>query len=174
MKRLNLGCGGDILSGWVNLDIAKGKGVDVVHDLAKFPYPFPDNHFDEIRAYSILEHLPIALLIPAVEELQRILKPGGKLDIIVPHYTSPIAWSNPQHVRGFAYDTFHYFVKGYSGKETYTNRLFSSCRARLRFGKRIQVWNWLIEAIANLFPHLYENTPLHIFPAMGVRSVLTK
>jgi len=32
MKKLNLGCGNDIRQGYINLDVAKLDGVDVVWD----------------------------------------------------------------------------------------------------------------------------------------------
>jgi SAM-dependent methyltransferase len=170
-RKLNIGCGTEILPGYVNLDINKGPGIDVSHDLNKFPYPFPANHFDEIRAYSIIEH--VADVIKTMAELHRILKPGGKLDIIVPHYAGPLAWGNPQHVRAFGYDTFHFFTKGYA-QEHYTDALFSSIKVSMRFGKRWQVWNHLIERIANWFPRFYESTPMHIFPIHGMRIILIK
>ena len=57
MRRLNLGCGRKIFKNSVNLDRVKLDGVDVVHDLNKFPYPFKDESFDEIKALAVLEHL---------------------------------------------------------------------------------------------------------------------
>lgn len=172
MKKLNLGCGGDIKKGYINLDMRKAPGVDIVHDLNKFPYPFEDNEFDEIVAYNILEH--VDNMLKTMEELHRILKQGGKLDIITPHYNGPMAWGNPEHRRGYGHDTFFYFVKGYAGKEKYTEQQFSRCRAKLLFGKKFQIWNWIVEPIANLFPHFYEDTPFSIFPAQGVRAILIK
>ena len=43
MKRLNLGCGKGPLDGWINLDVVRLPGVDVVADLercAEAPLPF--------------------------------------------------------------------------------------------------------------------------------------
>lgn len=171
MRRLNLGAGADAKPGFVNLDINPGPGIDVVHDLNRFPYPFKDDEFDEILAYSILEHVDD--IVRTMEELHRILKPGGRVDIIVPHYNGPIAWGNPTHVRTFSYESFLFFVKGHS-RETYSNRLFSRGKVRFRFGKGIQLWNWIIEALANRFPHVYENSFLSVFPALGMRILLTK
>lgn len=37
--KINLGCGTDIKPGWVNVDIAKLDGVDIVHDLDELPLP---------------------------------------------------------------------------------------------------------------------------------------
>jgi hypothetical protein len=35
LKKLNLGSGADIRTGWVNLDIGNITGVDIVHDIEK-------------------------------------------------------------------------------------------------------------------------------------------
>ncbi len=173
MKKLNLGCGTDIKKGYLNLDINPGPGVDKVHDVNTFPYPFKSNEFDEVVAYSILEH--VQDLMRTMAELHRILKPGGKLDVIVPHYNGPLAWGNPTHLRAFSYDTFKFFVKGHA-REKYVEaeRLFSHAKTRYRFGKGFAFWNWIIEPIANVFPGLYENTPLHTFPLEGLQIILTK
>lgn len=170
-KKLNLGCGAEVLAGYVNVDIEPRNGV-ILHDLNNVPYPFKEASFEHIRCHSILEHVKSITVV--MEELQRILIPGGTLEIIVPHYTSPVAWGNPTHTRGFGHETFLYYIKGYSGNETYTSRPFSRGSARFIFGKKFQVWNWIIEAIANAFPAAYESTPLSSFPAMGVKSVLVK
>jgi len=75
--KLNLGCGNHILEGWDNYDIHPSKNVKEL-DLNKLPYPFPDNHADEILASHVLEHLYLPIY-DAMIELHRILKPGGKL-----------------------------------------------------------------------------------------------
>ena len=54
--KLNLGCGKDIKDGYVNLDIVD-YGGNQIHDINTFPYPFPENNFDEIYASHILEHI---------------------------------------------------------------------------------------------------------------------
>ena len=40
MKKLHLGCGKVIKKGFINLDSVKLKGVDVVHNLDVYPWPF--------------------------------------------------------------------------------------------------------------------------------------
>src|SRR5690606_30945435 len=115
-KRLNLGCGTDIRGdGWVNLDIVKLDGVDVVHDVAQVPYPFENDTFDEILCQDILEH--IGDLGAVMMELRRILKPGGRLHIQVPHFTSRNNHADPTHKRMFSLITFEFFVVGaYDGR----------------------------------------------------------
>lgn len=43
MQKLTIGCGKKIEEGYINLDKIALKGVDIVWDLDKFPYPFEDN-----------------------------------------------------------------------------------------------------------------------------------
>ncbi|HPC10341.1 MAG TPA: class I SAM-dependent methyltransferase, partial [archaeon] len=65
--KLNIGCGKKILKGYINLDVVKLPGVDIVHDLNKYPWPFKDNYFDEIYADNVLEHLDD--IIKPIEEI---------------------------------------------------------------------------------------------------------
>ena len=107
-RRLNLGCGHDVREGYVNLDRLDLPGVDVVHDLETFPYPFDDESFDEILAQDILEHLRDTVRV--MEELWRLLKPGATLRVRVPHAQSPNAAQDPTHVSRFTEHTFEYFT----------------------------------------------------------------
>ena len=91
--KLLVGCGRHHREGYVNLDIAKMPGVDVVHDLDKFPYPFKDNTFSEIVAEHVLEHL--ADLMSVMREFHRISKQGGIIKIVVPYYHSHGAFQDP-------------------------------------------------------------------------------
>ena len=43
------------------------------------PAPYPDDHFDLVCAFSIFTHLPVAAQDAWLEELHRILRPGGAL-----------------------------------------------------------------------------------------------
>ena len=56
MNKLNIGCGKDIKKGYINLDKSKVDGVDVVHDLDTYPWPFEDDFFDEVYGRDIIEH----------------------------------------------------------------------------------------------------------------------
>ncbi|HUT37396.1 MAG TPA: methyltransferase domain-containing protein [Planctomycetota bacterium] len=108
-RRLNLGCGRDIQEGYVNLDCVPLPGVSVVHDLNQFPYPFQDSSFDEILAQDILEHLHDTIRV--MEELWRILVPGGILRIRVPDARSAYFLHDPTHVSRFTERTFDYFTQ---------------------------------------------------------------
>jgi len=107
---LNIGCGKTRIPNSIGVDKVFVEGyVDVVHDLNIVPYPFKDNFADEIHMYHVLEHLNNPL--EKVEELHRILKPGGILYIRVPHFSSMGAFSDITHVRPFGYASFDCFIK---------------------------------------------------------------
>lgn len=70
MPRLNVGCGGDILQGWVNVDLAATTEVDVVCDACHLP--FRDGAFDSSFAKDLLHHLDTPRR--AIEEITRVTK----------------------------------------------------------------------------------------------------
>lgn len=84
MKILDLGCGINKVKGAVGVDYKKFKGVDIIHDLNKIPYPFEDNSVDEIHTSHLLEHLQIHV-IEFFTECFRILKPNGMLYFSCPN-----------------------------------------------------------------------------------------
>lgn len=169
MKRLNLGCGEDIKEGFINLDNTKNKGVNVVHDLNKTPYPFKNEEFDEIYASHVLEHLD-GDWFKIIKELNRILKKGGILIVKVPHFSSPIAFME-NHRRFFRYRSFESYDEQKSMKalDQKNNYNFQILERKIIFTKRIFIYNYLIEWFVNLNKNsalLYENTFLKsLFPA---------
>ena len=82
--KLNLGCGSDIKQGYVNVDFRQLPGVDRVHDLSIFPWPFEDGSADEILMLDFLEHFPYRLTQMIMLECYRVLKPDGELVVQVP------------------------------------------------------------------------------------------
>lgn len=105
--KVNLGAGSDILAGYVNHDLVALPGVDVVHNLNQYPWPWADGTIDEIKMYDVLEHLDD--FMKAMEELFRILAPGGRCRVSVPYWNSWCAYADPTHKRGFHEVTFRFF-----------------------------------------------------------------
>ena len=105
--KLHLGCGHDIKEGWINHDLAPLPGVDVVHDLRVFPWPWDDGQVEEVHMENVLEHLPETTR--TMEELSRIMKTGGKLFIGVPYWNSFEAWGDPTHERLFSEEIFEFY-----------------------------------------------------------------
>jgi len=167
--KLNLGSGGRPCEGYVNVDKnARSPKVDVVYDLDQYPWPFASDVADEVLMSHCLEHLIDHNL--AMKEIHRILRKGGITKITVPHFTWQFAFHDPTHRHFFGYNTFFYYTRDCG----YFDFRFSSCMARITFGKRYSAWNRLLEPIFNRFPNAYEQSPLRIFPALTVDAELIK
>lgn len=109
--RLDLGCGpnknqaGD----WTGVDRMKFPCVDVVLDLAQRmvdpdtglvefkAWPWADNSVDEVHSSHFVEHLEPDERIHFVNEIYRILKPGGKALLIAPYWSSQRAYGDLTH-----------------------------------------------------------------------------
>lgn len=113
--KISFGAGLEPEEGFVNVDIVDMPGIDVVHNLMHFPYPFEDSSADFIRAKDLIEHLATHLpdgrntLIAFIEECHRILKPGGTLWIQTPSWDADFLWIDPTHVRGYDIRSFDFF-----------------------------------------------------------------
>jgi len=105
--KIDLACGQNKKEGFLGVDIAPGEGVDVVHDLNKYPWPFKDNSVTAVNISHYVEHVPD--LIKFMNELHRIMKVGGTCEIVAPYYSSMRAWQDPTHVRAISESTFLYF-----------------------------------------------------------------
>ena len=108
---LELGCGSNkACEDSVGLDRNPRACPDVLWDLDQFPYPFEDDSFDQVLCYHILEH--VGDFIRCVEEIHRILRPGGLLRVECPHFSSVGSFTDPTHRRFFTASTFDYFIDG--------------------------------------------------------------
>lgn len=100
MRGLNIGCGTKHIRmddwEWVNTDIRENVGADVVCNLL-MPWPWPDKHFDRVYADNVLEHFDSNGAIYVLNEIGRVLQPGGAATIIVPHAMSQGAYQDPTH-----------------------------------------------------------------------------
>jgi len=96
--KLNLGCGGRPLPGYINVDM---DGLDELK--ARYPHqtferdteifnfdlfnlPFPDSSVAEVRADALLEHLGFAEEPRFLHEVKRVLRRGGMFQFSVPDF----------------------------------------------------------------------------------------
>ena len=159
-KILDIGCSYNKIPGAKTLDINPDVKPDIVHDLNKYPYPIADGSFDKVYAKHVIEHLndPAAFL----KEIQRILKSGGTVFVETPHFSSRVAYSEPQHKFFFSYFMFDNILNGLN---------FAVLSQKITFYKTFRACG--IAYLANKFPDTYERFWTYIFPAENV-SLLAK
>lgn len=78
MRKINLGCGGNIIPGWENYDM----DVDMTR-----PLPFENESIDFIFVEHALEHISMHNGVKFLTECYRVLKKDGIIKIIVPDIT---------------------------------------------------------------------------------------
>ena len=81
--RLNWGCGDHTRPGWINSDIKEGPGIDLVGDIRR-GLPLASESVDYAVSVHALPELSYPELVPALEELLRVLKPQGVLRLVLP------------------------------------------------------------------------------------------
>jgi predicted SAM-dependent methyltransferase len=87
---LHWGCGSHTAPGWTNSDIKEGPDIDVSCDILN-GLPFEDASFEYAVSIHALPELSYPELVPALEELRRVLKPGGALRLELPDLRKGIA-----------------------------------------------------------------------------------
>ncbi len=180
-QKLNLGCGRDIRQGYVNIDSVALPGVDMVLNVAAAPLPFADGSCDEVLCQDVLEHIDY---LPLLKEIHRVLAPGGRLVVRVPHYTSRNNAVDPTHCKTFSIDTFEFFLAEPEFNHAltyYTDFHFSSiARMRITFprGSKLLFLNRLVERWVNANRRrmrLYELSFLSgLFPAENIETTLVR
>lgn len=95
--RLDLGCGTKKREGFTGCDSRAFPGVDAVCNLGAEKWPWADSSVDEVYSCHMLEHLNAQERIHFVNELHRVMKPGTKAQIIVPHWCSSRAYGDLTH-----------------------------------------------------------------------------
>ena len=101
--KLNFGCGPNIKSGFINIDLCEGANLRL--DLRE-PMPFPENSCAMVHSEHFLEHLSYPHdAMRFLTECFRVLHPGGIFRIGVPDSEWPIrAYArDPYYVEWFDY-----------------------------------------------------------------------
>ena len=161
---LDVGCGSDKFPGAVGLDRSPDTAADVVADLDEFPYPLDDDSFGQILCQDVIEHVTDPLR--TLTELHRIARPGGRIHIRTPHYSSVLAYSDATHRHYLSAYGLRLLAEPLFGH--YPGPPLRVVDISLQFWP---VWRLLgVSALANLRPLLYETYFAFRFPAMNIRA----
>lgn len=78
------------------------------HRILSWGLPFPDNSIKSIISHHALEHIGGGF-IALIDEVYRVLEPGGLFRAITPLFPSRTAVEDPDHVRYFMVGTWEMF-----------------------------------------------------------------
>ena len=82
--KLHIGCGDNILDGWLNSNLFPSSNK-ILHLDATKSFPFPNQSFDYIFSEHVIEHMPYSNGLIMLNEAYRILKNNGKIRITTPN-----------------------------------------------------------------------------------------
>ena len=87
--KLHIGCGSVIMPGWVNVDVRKIPGVDIIDDVTELSC-IPDDSCDIIYACHILEHVSRHETAKTLALWKGKLVKGGTLRLAVPDFAKVV------------------------------------------------------------------------------------
>ena len=91
IKRLNWGCGSWTPEGWINSDHKPEPGVNLVCDILNGGLPLESDSLDYAVSIHALPEMTYPKLVPVLQELRRVLKPGAVLRLGLPDIDKGIA-----------------------------------------------------------------------------------
>jgi len=144
---LDIGCGINKYPGAIGLDRSRNTRADIIADLDRFPYPLRDSSFREVRAIHVIEH--VSDVIRMMEEVHRLLTPGGRVFIVTPHYTDFSSFCDPTHRWHLNSFSLRYFGEDHAGFGYYSAARFREISVRV---KLLALWRYLgFELLVNRF-----------------------
>lgn len=133
--RLDLACGNNKKEGFIGVDLHRETQADLIINLEKYPWGMDsgdirennekikvmdtmqdaideacvikESSVYEIHCSHYIEH--VTDIISFMEELHRVLIPGGRATLYAPYYSSIRAWQDPTHKREISENIFLYY-----------------------------------------------------------------
>lgn len=181
--RIELGAGNERKSGTYALDYIDLDDIDVVADLNKPLDLLPDNSCEYVYSHHAFEHIDNFLLL--MQEVHRITKNDGEVEIVVPHFSNIFGFSDPTHVRFFGLYTMYYFVdqkdqpKNRKVPAFYTNTRFKIKSIKIEF-YNISLFDKLLSRLFYKLVNInfatqmfYERRLSFIYHARQIRYILS-
>jgi len=167
----------------IGLDLVRKPSVDYCCDLSRGLPFIPDNSVDLIYSSHFLEHIDDLGFFFA--EVERVLKPGGKLESVVPHFSNPYFYSDYTHKNFWGLYTLLYFSKDkYFEREVpqYYNEIdFKVNSIFLRFNSPFRLRSianrYILEKLVNINTYtqeLYEDVFTGIFSCEEIHFEVEK
>lgn len=176
---LDVGCGKAKREGAFGIDQFSLAGVDLVCDLNQ-PWPLEDGRFDHVIFRHSIVHLES--LEHALREARRVVRKGGTIEVISPHFSSDNAFTDPTMRFSTGWRTLDYYCSngsmgyGYYGQvglRIADRRIYLyRCELRNRRQQIVALCLRPLEALVNAGPRLYEKFFCFILRGNEIRFLL--
>jgi SAM-dependent methyltransferase len=124
---LNYGCGSKKGQNEIGVDISLETYADIIISQDSF-LPFRNGSFELVISRYVLEHIKDVTFV--IEEIGRVLKPGGRFVFIVPHCFSQDMYDDPSHTQFFTLRSANYFIN--KANVYYAGKVFKRAKSYLR------------------------------------------
>lgn len=141
----------------IGIDVRPGPGVDQVASV--YELPFESESFDVVLCLSVLEHLETPQ--KAIEEMKRVLKPGGRIIVSVP-FLFPIHDAPGDYWRFTKFGLRNLFKHNWNivelRAETTTQETFAVLFQRVGYQTQLR-WNRFSKGIIFLVARILSKLP---------------
>lgn len=118
-RKIDIACGNNKMPGFKGIDVSKDSQADIVHDVFNTPWPIDSGVVSEAVCIHFVEHIPHADprfngndgFFVFFDEVYRVLKKGGTIELIHPYVMSARAFWDPTHTRYIHEATWYYLNK---------------------------------------------------------------
>jgi len=182
---IEIGCGNrKNKTNYIGIDLLDYPCVDIVGDVFTVLKEFPDKSVDKIYTSHFVEH--IEDISRLMTEMYRVIKVGGNVEIVAPHFSNPHFYSDHTHKAFFGLYTMSYLtndlifkreVPDYKNVKIFNlesvDIIFKSSRPF--YGRH--VIKKTVGFVFNLTTYLkefYEENLCYIFPCYEIKYVLRK
>lgn len=168
----------------IGIDAIAYDGVDIVGDAMEALRALPAGCADLVTSSHFLEHVPDVGSF--LDEMARVVRPGGRIEVIVPHFAHPYFSSDPTHTHRFGLYTFSYLteeslfrrrVPGYVRRTNLqlvtVDLIFKSSRPFYARYALKRLLGMLFNS-SRYFQELYEENLCYLFPCYEIRYLMQK
>ncbi|MFC1984225.1 methyltransferase domain-containing protein [Chloroflexota bacterium] len=168
--KVDIGCGNNKKKGFIGIDVMLSSDADIVSDIGKYGIPLKSNSVDEIFSFHFLEHIENTLFI--IEEMYRVLKPNGIVELVVPHFSNVDSyhWMHKTYwnIRGF-----NVFEK--SGHHHYCFDVnFKILVRNIEFSQKRAYKSTVLEKIITKGSAIYEKWLCNLYRIYQIRVIMEK
>jgi SAM-dependent methyltransferase len=132
------------IANFVGLALQPAHEREIRHNLTD-PLPYADDSIAKVQAQDVLEHLPFEKVPFVLDEIYRVLKPGGTFRLSVPDYRSPV------QKRRSIYDARGRVIGDLlMGATSYLDQATGDARVKFSEGGEAHIWFPRYELITHL------------------------